>query len=521
MTRRVFIFAAILFGAVLSASAHPFRWKEISFESSWWTFCVATLGLVLALPQILRGSGKARFTRGLIFGFVFFSCVFYWVAYALYTFGNVGIWISLVGVGSLALYCGIYWGLWALICGSHLVKSRPVSEKIIAWGAAYAALEAARQWIITGFPWGELGHAFSFSPLIARTASVWGIHGLSFFWICLVAAIIHIKHEEFRSEALRIIAGILISILSCSLLVQVQHSIASDVTDVRIGTIQPNIAQDLKWDPAEAYNNLKKLIELSTTIESEDISVILWPETAYPFSISKSETTVPMNFKVPLIFGAVVHEDKSSRNAVVLSNQGQILSYFSKIHLVPFGEYVPLANIIPFGKVVQNVADFKPGAASQQPFELPFELNSPLKVGPLVCYEDIFSRSSVNLARKGSQLLLNFTNDAWYGPSSALEQHAAMAHMQVFQTGLPMIRSTNNGMTTALSWDEAKSLPMFSEKAGVLTVDVPLTSKPKLTFFVWTYPLMEWIWFFIFAIAVLWKSPRSKRKIFFQKSSPY
>jgi hypothetical protein len=75
--------------------------------------------------------------------------------------------------------------------------------------------------------------------------------------------------------------------------------------------------------------------------------------------------------------------------------------------------------------------------------------------------------------------------------------------------------------TTALSWNEAKSLPLFTEKAEILTVEVPLASKPKLTLFVWTYPLMEWIWFFIFAIAVLWKSPRSKRKIFFQKSSPY
>jgi len=132
----------------------------------------------------------------------------------------------------------------------------------------------------------------------------------------------------------------------------------------------------------------------------------------------------------------------------------------------------------------------------------------------LICYEDIFNRSAVHLAKQGAQLLVNLTNDGWYGTLSAHEQHALMATMQVYQTGLPMVRATNDGVSIFLSpRSRHSSSPLFQETATVETIDLP--TSPSQTFFVWSYPLMEWIWFIILILALLWKTSAPKKKIFF------
>jgi apolipoprotein N-acyltransferase len=167
---------------------------------------------------------------------------------------------------------------------------------------------------------------------------------------------------------------------------------------------------------------------------------------------------------------------------------------------------------LPIGKLAANAGDFVQGPMNQ-PLLIPPE--SHLKLGPLICYEDTFSRESVRQAKSGANALVNITNDAWYGNTSAQAQHTAMAQLMVYSTRLPMVRATNNGLSTLITTDRREDLPAFSVQKGSFPLEV--FENPAKTFFVWTYPLMEWIWLVIFVIAVLWKESRQTKKIFFRR----
>jgi apolipoprotein N-acyltransferase len=360
-----------------------------------------------------------------------------------------------------------------------------------------------------------MGFSFSFLPLVARTASVWGVHGLTFIWIFLIGLILHIKGFWDRSlnprqVSLTIGALLMIGVLSLWLYPK------DESETIKVGLVQPNVSQEIKWDPTRAEEHFKILLDLTDTGVRHGAELLVWPETALPYSLSGTQRELPFLSSVPLLFGAVVREGAINRNAAVLTQGGQILQKFDKIHLVPFGEYVPFKEWLSFGKLVQNAGDFLPGREEQNLIDIP---GTQALIGPLICYEDIFSRSSVAHAKKGAQLLVNLTNDAWYGPTSAQSQHASHAAMQVYQTGLPMIRSTNNGVSSFITPFSRTDLKTFSRGVDVQTL--PFSKTPRQTFFVWTYPLMEWLFFAIFLTALLWKNRSRTKRIFFRKSKIY
>jgi apolipoprotein N-acyltransferase len=506
----------LILSGLLLAFAHPFKYESYQFENSWLTFLVATLGLCLFVHFSLKDSSpRKRFLKAWAGSLIFFSVVVFWISVALHQFGDIPMAIAVLVCLLLAGYCAVFIGVWALIAGSEAVRSRPLLLKIIAWASFWTFCEACRQYLFTGFSWGELGFAFYFSPWIAKTASFWGVHGLTFMWVFLAGILVNLPEAIQGREKLKPVF-ISLAVFIVIGATGAWFSLRSTSREpVRLSIIQPNIPQELKWNANSSEENLKTLVEMTQQAAAESPALVIWPETSFPFLIRSNQKQFPVMTTTPLVIGAVVREGPVNRNSALLIEKDQIEAKFDKIHLVPFGEFVPLKDWIPFGKLVANAGDFLPGLKTQ---DLLKPTNSPLRLGPLICYEDTFSRESVRHARHGANLLINLTNDAWYGDTSANLQHAAMSQFQVYQTGLSMVRATNNGLSSFMSLEGRFDIAPFEKQ--IATREIMVSTSPHETIFVWTYPLMEWIWLIIFVIAILWKETihqkLQRKKIFFR-----
>jgi len=495
----------------LMSLAHAFRHESFQMEPGLLGFIAASLGIAVFMKvSSLRRRGWVRFLLGWWGGWVFFSITMYWVVIALKEFGNLPSSISILTMLLLSGYCALYFGLWSLVSGFRIVREKGILARILIWASLWSSLEFLREHLFSGFTWGEFGYHFAYWPVIAQSASVWGTHGLTFFWIALVSIVLH-ADEWWPHRPLRIRVGSLLGLLFVIVGLSHMQRLGSAPTELRrIALVQPNVDQGTKWDRQSASDHFRRLIELTQEAAAGSPDLIIWPETAYPFTVGFSQKQMPFNTGIPVLVGAVVHETGVNLNSALLVEGEQIKARFDKIHLVPFGEYVPFEKWLPFEKLVANVGRFRAGSKSQGPMELS---GAGLKAGILICYEDIFSAHSVRHARGGAQLLVNMTNDAWYGRSSALAQHGAISILQAYQTGLPLVRATNTGLS--LSYDFRELHQMETETEGFKIVELEIPVSPRQTFFVWSYPLMQWIWFVIFVIGILWKSNPQTKKIFF------
>lgn len=501
----------IVLSGLLMSFAHPFRANDFTREGSWLWIAFASLGLAIFIYITTRErTNWKRFVFGFVGAFVYFILSLYWIVIALHQYGELPIWVAVIIAVLLSGYCAAFWGGWALLAGSPRLCDKSEFIKILLWASAFAGVEVLREYLFTGLNWAELGFAFSFSPWLAKTSALWGVHGLTFIWVFTVATILTGNDWYYNLTARIQFSVFFLLLIALGVFTAYQPFQTKEFELKKIALIQPNISQDIKWNPHKAREHLKDLVELTNKATSSDPELIVWPETAYPYLIGGDQKLLPLNFSTPVLFGSVIRDGDVNKNAALLAEENQILGRFEKIHLVPFGEYVPLASILPFGKLVANVGNFESGS-KDQPLLTPVQSN--LQLGPLICYEDIFSRGSVHLARKGANLLVNITNDAWYGKSSALAQHAAMAAFQVYQTRLPMVRATNTGLSSFI-WTEGRiDKPPFEQ--GVFVETIPIPIKPIKTFFVWTYPLMELIWFGILIIGIAWKSEAQRKKMFY------
>ncbi len=494
--------------------AHPFRWEDLEIQPGWWTFLLSSAALLVFLKFSTRANHYgARFGLGFLGGFAYFLVSLYWIDIALQEFGNLPSATSLMIAMLLAGYCAIYFGIWASLAGSSWILNRPTFSRIVLWASLWAGLESMREYFLTGFTWAEIGYTFASWPWIGRFASFFGVHGLSFFWIFSLSALLFLKELLNSRASFKWTLGFFILFFGAGFTSSYLLESPPKEESIRIGLIQPNIPQNLKWDADRASKNLQTLLQLSEDLLASQPDVIVWPETSYPFLVTEFQRTLPFRSPVLSIVGSVISNRLINYNSALLVQDDQIISRFDKIHLVPFGEYVPLESFLPFEKLVANVGRFVPGKKDQKIFEV----KQGIQLGPLICYEDIFSRRSVDLVRKGADVLVNMTNDAWYGRSSAQRQHALMARMRVFETAKPMVRATNTGLSVRYSFNgDFEEIPM--ERLDSFTTEVPIAKAGRVSFFVWTFPLMQWIWWLIFAMVGLWKVKNPKKKIFFQTS---
>jgi apolipoprotein N-acyltransferase len=324
---------------------------------------------------------------------------------------------------------------------------------------AWALAEWLRGWVLTGFPWLAIGYSQTPPSPLAGYAPLLGVYGLGLL-AALLAALVALGWRKPAHWA--IIAALLAGGFAL-------HSVAwtEPVGEpLTVSLLQGNIPQSIKWDP----ERLSLSMETYTRLAAEHPArLTVLPETAMPMLFERipRETLKQLTAHGDVLLGSAVRigNDGYTNGAVAVSRELTVQAY-AKVHLVPFGEYIPPGFDWFFRLVNIPMSDFTAGAATQQPLRIAGQ-----KVMPNICYEDLFGEA-IRAALPEAGLLINLSNTAWFGKSLAQPQHLQIARLRALETGRPILRATNTGMTAAIAPDGEVSavLPAFATDG--LTVDV-------------------------------------------------
>lgn len=443
---------AFLLGALLAGALPPFDLTPLIF--------VAFPGLLWLDEGSAGPWASARL--GYVFGLGFFVAGLYWIAGALFV-DIARFWWALpfavLGLPALmSFYPAAALGLTRLaVVRLELPQTARICLFAVAWGAA----EWARGHLLTGLPWNLVGYVWSggFPGALAMLQSVaWvGIYGLSLVTVLAASlpALFGISSLSPLPTARRAAPGLAVLLL---ILVPATAGairlalLPGHPTGTWLRLVQPSIPESLKWDPAAADANFHRLIELSGSRPEHPLAAVLWPEAAATFLLGRDSSrraaiaaVAPKNGYV--ITGALRANpppEPVSRlwNSVeAIDGTGAIRVRYDKAHLVPFGEYNPLREVLPFKKITPGSIDLSPGPGPQT-----IALAGLPAFSPSICYEAIFPGAVVDEHPRPAWIL-SVTNDAWYGRSSGPYQHFAIARTRAIEEGLPLVRVANNGIS--------------------------------------------------------------------------
>jgi len=415
---------------------------------------LAWLAFLPLLYAVRGASPKNSFKLGFLSGFVAYLSVFYWLNIVMTTYGNLSPLVSLALTMLLAGYLALY--IATAVCLSRFAEDHSVPP-LISLPFLWVALEYIRAHVFTGFPWASLGYTqYRTLPLI-QIADITGVYGLSFLIVLLNVFLFQLWRWVRGKDGATypfMATATAVSLLLLTLFYGFVSLVKDDTgKDVKVALVQGNIPQDVKWDAAYQEETVAIYERLSRKTVGTFPQLIVWPESSLPFffekelEISKRVGSLAKELDSYLIVSSPVLEDEDGKerllnSAFLISSDGKTVGRSDKLHLVPFGEYVPLAGLFPFaGKLVHGVGDFSPGRAVT-PLSAPFG-----RLGILVCFESIFPEISRDYVRNGAGLLVNITNDAWFGDSSAPHQHLSMTVFRAVENRVPLVRSANTGIT--------------------------------------------------------------------------
>jgi len=435
-----------------------------AFSGLFLTFCFPPighplLGWAVLLPLLFLATANkppACFTLGWFAGVCHGLSLLYWITYVVNHYGNLPLPLSLVVCFLLVAYLALFAGLFC--AGLSWLRQQGLPWLSLA-PFLWVTLELGKSHLLTGFPWENLGYSQYRWLSVIQMADLAGVYGISFvlvlssvllFWMIFV-----LKHQ--RKPVTRVISLLLLVGLVSLVYGYGQWRLATFATNqdqsLRVALVQGNVSQDTKWDPAFQQATLEKYLRLTKEIATQQPDLVVWPETATPFYFladrqnTKTLIQEVQKLKKPLLFGSPAYrrkgvELKLYNRAYLLDGDGMVAGYYDKIHLVPFGEYVPWKKVLFFvDKLVQAAGNF---ASGNQAVVLDV---AAARVGVLICYEAIFPKLSRDLANGGANLLVNITNDAWFGRSSAPHQHLSMAALRAVENRIPIVRCANTGIS--------------------------------------------------------------------------
>jgi apolipoprotein N-acyltransferase len=369
----------------------------------------------------------------------------------------------------------------------------------------WVALELIRSHLLSGFPWSLLGVSqYQMTPLL-QISSITGVYGVSFLVAWTSVSLLSASLMLMRPRASRTVlpAEVFPPLLAVGMVFalgyhRVTHAPESE-RSVRLTLVQPSIAQTVIWDPEFNDSRFNELLTLSENALATRTDVLLWPEAALPELNEASfdaMTNLAVAHKTWFIFGAddvqyppgaTNEDDLIFYNAAwLLSPRGLIADTYHKRRLVMFGEYVPLSDWLPFVKWLTPITgSFKAGA---NPTQFPLR-DAGVNAAPLICFEDVFPHGVRDHVTQDTDLLVNLTNDGWFGESAQQWQHAANAVFRAIENGVPMVRCCNNGLTCWID-PQGRIREIFRDERGTIygsgftTFTVQLASAPhQLTFY--------------------------------------
>ncbi len=404
---------------------------------------------------------KQAFSSGYVFGLTYFFGTLYWIYHSINHFGGFPFVESLAVVILLCMYLGLYPAIFSFLFIQMIKKTR--LPALLVAPVLWVVLEFIRSYALTGFPWSSVGYSqYKFLHMI-QVADITGIYGISFLVLMVNGALADIFLLKKRIQQMPLfpvsftVVGLSVVVVIITASLGYGHwrlGQQRNGNTFRASVIQGNIEQDKKWEPAFQNEVLETYFTLSRKAAETSPQIIVWPETAVPFifGYDRANTEKLVGFKqslgTDLLFGSVRVEEQTggktllTNSAILLDKEGKNAYEYDKIHLVPFGEYVPLRSILFFiDKLVVGIGDYIPGEEYERA-ETDFG-----SFGTLICYEIIFPGLVRKFFTGGGDFIVTITNDAWFGRTSGPYQHFSMAVFRAIENRKPVIRAANTGIS--------------------------------------------------------------------------
>ncbi len=444
-----------LTGGLLLSLAFP----PLSLDYLAW---VAFIPLFWALCLVSRA--HLALLCGALFGFAFFLVDLSWIYNTLITHGHFSPFIGIIVFLCMIIFLSLFPAGFAY--AAALFSERGISTGAVA-PFLWVAQEYLRSILFTGFPWDLLGYSQANHLRLIQTADVTGVYGISFLIVLsnvtlwkLIQSIFFLNgphgSTRFPWKLITVNVLALIFVLSYG---QIRIRQFSDIhhskTSCKIGVLQGNIPQEIKWEDSSRAKTFAVYEALGRKAVDEGARLLIWPETSAPVVFGSTDrdwirpSLISEELGVPMLVGAPSLKTGNNRgpyyNSAFLLDSTKIFFRYDKIHLVPFGEYMPLSSLLPVGPgIAAREADYAPGktmTVMRWPDCPPFSV--------LICYEAIFPELARQAVNSGAKLLVNITNDGWFGDTGAPYQHLAMAGFRSIENRVWLLRSANTGISGA------------------------------------------------------------------------
>lgn len=442
-------------------------------------FFIAWVALIPLLFAIRGATGRQALLYGYVCGIVHLFTTLFWIRHAVHHYGGLD---AVLSVGVLVLLCLIlapYHALFGFL--ARKFESRPFLAVFVlpfVWVSLEWALAHAP---FSGFPWTHLGYTQTPIHSLIQVADITGVYGISWLVVLGNTVIYGLIRNRHRIAGPAVLAACIAgTLLYGTLRLEEVESAQRQAAPFKVAVIQANIEQSLKWEPAHLIETFKRYANLTRDAVKNDPApdMVFWPESAMPFlygvdeNYSREVNEIVRLSGTPLLFGSIGltridGKAKLLNRAYLLDRDTALRGAYAKQHLVPFGEYVPLSNLLFFvHQLVEGGMEYAPG---REPGPVVLD-GRPM--GVLICYEAIFPEISREAVRRGAQALMNLTNDAWYGDTGGPYQHLQIARWRAIEFRVPLVRAANTGVSAAFDATGAEIGRIPLNKEGHLTFTV-------------------------------------------------
>lgn len=444
---------ASLSGALLALSFPKFGHPAFAW--------IALAPLLVAVTHRWHTMRRA-FLLGLVTGIFYFAGTLYWLVETMTTFGGLSTPLAAFAAAVLVAYLSLFPAAFAVVQARLASTFGPAA--LLAAPATWVATEVGRTYVLDGFPWELLGYSQAAVLPIAQLASLVGVYGLSAF-IAMVSAAAAYGALDRSRRRWRVAAIVGVIVLASGLwgAFRIRAStLTASGAGIRVAVLQGNIPVEQKWDPKLRGAIMDRYIGMTREAIGRGAQFILWPESATPTPYNQDAAMgdkirrLAREAHVTFLIGSdqiepvqtappAKPEVRSYNAAYLIRPDGSTAGIYRKIHLVPFGEYVPFGRLLTFvGPIISAVGDMNPFYPGTDAMVLPVAGHS---VSTAICYEVIYSGLIHQFVLNGSELLTTITNDAWYGWSSAAYQHWQQASLRAIEEGRYLARAANTGIS--------------------------------------------------------------------------
>lgn len=457
MIRRPHLLA--LLSAALVTLSHPFAVGGFQILGDAPNGLLAWIALVPLWIAVRDATPRNAFRIAWTFGSAMFLGSIYWVFIAMNTFGHINAPVSALLTVVLCVFLGLFPAVTVWV--ARWVGHRGALPSAAALPFAWAAVEWMRNYILTGFPWANIAYTQWKVLAIAQIADLTGLYGIVVLLVAVNVAIgeLLVGAPDAVRRARVTVALLALALVYGLVRMPMVDAAVAGAPRLRVALVQGNISQDQKH--ASDFRDRVKAIyeEQIVTAEEHGADLIVLPEASLPYAVHVRSARIPDRSlghrnRTHFLAGAASYWDEgevrmAQNSALLVGPDKQIVARYHKSHLVPFGEYVPMKDVLFFVKKLTRAAgNFIPGRPEDiAPIKLPLEGGAQARLGILICYEDIFPEVSRIETSRGAEILVNMTNDAWYGKTSAPFQHVSMTVMRAIEARRSVVRSAQTGVS--------------------------------------------------------------------------